>query len=58
MQKLITLSLLPEWIKLLDELVERKFYADRSRAIRAAVRDLLELHREAGHFKAVEVRRT
>ena len=39
--RLITLHLPKEWIQELDELVRRRLYANRSQAIRTAVRDLL-----------------
>lgn len=37
--------LLPEpYIRMLDDLIEQKFYPNRNEAIRAAVRDLLNEH--------------
>lgn len=42
--RLITVQLPKHYIDLLDKLVKDKLYANRSEAIRAAVRDLLELH--------------
>lgn len=39
--KLITLYLPEHYIKALDELVNERFYPNRSEAIRVAIRDLL-----------------
>ena len=39
--KPVLLNLPASWIRDLDDLVRRKFYANRNDAIRAAVRDLL-----------------
>jgi len=39
--KLTTLMLPVRYIQDLDELVRRKFYANRAEAMRAAIRDLL-----------------
>jgi antitoxin ParD1/3/4 len=43
--KLITLYLPEGYIKLLDELVDKRFYPNRAEAIRVAIRDLLNDHR-------------
>ncbi|MEM1586525.1 MAG: ribbon-helix-helix domain-containing protein [Candidatus Bathyarchaeia archaeon] len=52
--KLITIYLPEPYLEALDELVSRKLYPHRAEAIRAAVRDLieLELRRRKGHGKA------
>lgn len=39
--KLITLYLPEPYIKMLDQLVDEKFYPNRAEAIRVAIRDLL-----------------
>ena len=39
--KLVTLYLPERYIKLLDELVEERFFPNRAEALRAATRDLL-----------------
>lgn len=39
--KLITLKVPEGYLKLLDQLVDERFYPNRSEAIRVAVRDLL-----------------
>ena len=41
-------------VRQLDVLVDLKYFANRNTAIRAAVRDLLNFPREAGHFDEVE----
>jgi Arc/MetJ-type ribon-helix-helix transcriptional regulator len=43
--KLITLYVPEPYLKLLDQLVEEKFYPNRAEAIRVAIRDLLNDHR-------------
>lgn len=45
--KLITLYLPPSYIKLIDQLVEERFYPSRAEVIRFAIRDLLKAH---NHF--------
>jgi len=40
--RLITLYLPEPYIKALDQLVEEKFYPNRSEAIRFSIRDMLE----------------
>jgi Arc/MetJ-type ribon-helix-helix transcriptional regulator len=47
--KLITLYLPHSYIEALDELISEKLYADRSQAIRDAVRDLLKTHDKFGN---------
>ena len=42
--KLITLYLPETYIKLLDELVDEKFYPNRAEAIRMSIRNLLSEH--------------
>lgn len=42
--KLISLYLPESYLKLLDQLVEERFYPNRAEAIRVAVRDLLKEH--------------
>jgi len=49
MRKLAIL-VLPSDIEILDRLVRLGFYASRNEAIRAAIRDLIEYHRKAGHL--------
>jgi Arc/MetJ-type ribon-helix-helix transcriptional regulator len=51
----ITIAVPDDWIRQVDQLVDRGFYASRAECIRAAIRDLLDVEyqlivkREKGH---------
>lgn len=47
--KPISLNIMAYWINAVDDLVRRGFYPHRAAAIRAGVRDLVKLHRDAQH---------
>jgi len=46
--KLVNVAIPAPWLDALDQLVQEKEYANRSAAVRDAIRDLLKLHGKRG----------